>query len=81
MRLLRFSRCREVEEFRKYFEDKENRTQFGPIGNNGEIQDTADMWLMCPSCLESFTMMEHAGSYVGGTCFLMDSHFHIRDPP
>lgn len=53
-----------MEGFRKYFENKENRTRFGQIGNKGGIQDTADMWLMSPRCLEPFTMMEYSGGYV-----------------
>lgn len=77
MRLLQFSRCREVEEFRICLEDKENRTWLGQMGRKGGIEDTVHVWLTRPSCLEPFTMK----MYVGGTCFLMGSHLHIKGPP
>lgn len=73
MRLLQFSRCRGLEEFRVWFEDKENRTWFGQIRNRGVTEETVDLWHKCPSSLEPLTRIE----YIGGTCFLIDSYFPI----
>ena len=43
LRLLQFSRCREVEEYRICFEEKANRTWFGQMGNKREIKNTVDL--------------------------------------